>query len=153
MALQHPNVLTPPPAMFLGGMLVGYSLDNALGLPMLATPYASELSGLLFLIGIMLIVMAVWQLRRAKTTLLPHKAAKTLVTGGVFRLSRNPIYLGFISLYLAATVQWGSLGMAILLVPVVLFIQRHVIAAEEAFHEQQFAEQWAEYQSKVRRWF
>lgn len=153
MPLQHPQVLTPPPAMFLGGMLIGYSLDHAFGLPTFIIPYATELGGILFVLGTLLIVMAVWQLKKAKTTVLPHKAANTLVTHGVFGISRNPIYLGFVFLYLAATVQWGSLGMGLLLVPVIVVIQRHVIVAEEAFHAQQFAEQWQAYQAKVRRWF
>ena len=95
---------------------------------------------------------AVIQLRRAHTTLMPHRAANALLTGGVFSLSRNPIYLGFTALYLAMALNQHSPGMLIMLVPIVWVIQQHVIAAEEAFHAQQFGEQWQAYRQRVRRW-
>ncbi len=84
--------------------------------------------------------------------MLPHRAATTLVTTGPFRWSRNPIYLAFALLHLACGLALGSPGMLILLIPVFYVMDRHVIAAEEAFHAQQFADQWPDYRRRVRRW-
>ena len=106
----------------------------------------------LAVIGTALVLAAVLQLRLARTTLVPHRPASQLLTGGVFRLSRNPIYLGFTALYLAMALSQHSAGMLIMLVPIVWVIQQHVIAAEEAFHAQQFGEQWQAYRQRVRRW-
>ena len=83
---------------------------------------------------------------------MPHRAANALLTGGVFSLSRNPIYLGFACLHLAMALAQHSTGMLVMWVPVIWVIQQHVIAAEETFHAQQFGEQWRAYRKKVRRW-
>ncbi|WP_230457718.1 MULTISPECIES: isoprenylcysteine carboxylmethyltransferase family protein [unclassified Alcanivorax] len=152
MSLQHPQVMMPPPALFLGGLLMGYGLDRALSLPGVHFTGQQWVTLVLALIGIGLAASAVIQLRRAHTTLMPHRAANALLTGGVFSLSRNPIYLGFACLHLAMALAQHSTGMLVMWVPVIWVIQQHVIAAEETFHAQQFGEQWQAYRKKVRRW-
>ncbi|WP_232501268.1 methyltransferase family protein [Alcanivorax borkumensis] len=152
MPLKHPKIMMPPPALFLGGLLMGYGLDRALNLPAVHFLGQQWVILVLALIGISLVLAAVIQLRHAHTTLMPHRAAKTLLTQGVFALSRNPIYLGFACLHLAMALAQHSTGMLIMWAPVIWVIQQHVIAAEEAFHAQQFGEQWQAYRHKVRRW-
>jgi len=112
MALEHPEVRIPPPLLHLGGLLVGYGLDQALH----------------------------WTLPRE------------LITGGVFRLTRNPIYLAFALLHLGCALSLSSPGMLIMLPPILWVMHHHVIAAEEAFHEQRFGDQWQRYRQRVRRW-
>ena len=106
----------------------------------------------LALIAIAVLLTALLQLARARTTVMPHRAARTLITGGVFRLSRNPIYLAFALLHLACALSLGSPGMLLLLVAVLWVMHSHVIAAEEAFHAQRFGAQWQAYRQRVRRW-
>ena len=149
---QHPQVLMPPPLIYLGGLLTGYGLDQALAWQLPMPPWLATLAGLLALAGILLIGSTLLLFRRHQTTVLPHKAASTLITSGPFRLSRNPIYLGFSLLHLACALSLASPGMLLMLVPVLWVINQHVIAAEEAFHAQQFAEQWQAYRQRVRRW-
>ena len=152
MALEHPQVRMPPPLIHLGGLLVGYGLDQVTGWRF--TP-AVGLDGLalgLALAGLVLSGWTVLTLRRHRTTVLPHRAASTLVTRGPFRGSRNPIYLAFTLLHLACGLALGSPGMLIMLVPVFYVMDRHVIAAEEAFHEEAFGTQWQHYRNQVRRW-
>ncbi len=152
MPLEHPHVMMPPPALYLGGLLMGYGIDQALTLPAPTFPGDRWVILALAVIGTALVLAAVLQLRLARTTLVPHRPASQLLTGGVFRLSRNPIYLGFTALYLAMALSQHSAGMLIMLLPIVWVIQQHVIAAEEAFHAQQFGEQWQAYRQRVRRW-
>ncbi|WP_290539164.1 MULTISPECIES: isoprenylcysteine carboxylmethyltransferase family protein [Alcanivorax] len=152
MPLEHPQVMMPPPALYLGGLLMGYGIDQALTLPAPAFPGDRWVILALAVIGTALVLAAAIQLRLARTTLVPHRPASKLLTQGVFRLSRNPIYLGFTALYLAMALNQHSPGMLIMLVPVVWVIQQHVIAAEETFHAQQFGEQWQAYRQRVRRW-
>ncbi|HAB08783.1 MAG TPA: isoprenylcysteine carboxylmethyltransferase family protein, partial [Alcanivorax sp.] len=104
------------------------------------------------LIAIAVLLTALLQLARARTTVMPHRAARTLITGGVFRLSRNPIYLAFALLHLACALSLGSPGMLLMLVAVLWVMHSHVIAAEEAFHAQRFGAQWQAYRQRVRRW-
>ncbi len=142
----------PPPALYLGGLLMGYGLDRAITFPAIGFTGDIWLMLALAVTGSLLVLSAVIQLRLAKTTLMPHRAASTLLTNGVFALSRNPIYLGFTCLATAMALSQHSVGMLLMQIPVVWVIHTHVIAAEEAFHAQKFGEQWHDYCRRTRRW-
>lgn len=149
---DHPHIAMPPPALYLGGLLVGYGLERALPLPPLTLPGGVTIATLLLISGALLAASAVLQMRRARTTVLPHRAASTLLDNGVFRLSRNPIYVGFTCLYLAMSISQASIGMLIMLAPVLWVMHTHIIAEEERFHAKQFGDQWQRYRQRVRRW-
>jgi len=144
--------MMPPPALYLGGLLMGYGLDRAIHFPPVGFAGDQWLVLALAVIGILLVLAAAIQLRLAKTTVMPHRAASTLLTTGIFALSRNPIYLGFTCLAAAMALSQHSAGMMLMLIPVVWVIHSHVIAAEEAFHAERFAEAWKDYCRKTRRW-
>lgn len=152
MALEHPEVRIPPPLLHLGGLLVGYGLDQALHWTLPAWPGQYALATALALFAVLLLAGAMVQFYRHRTTILPHRAARELITGGVFRLTRNPIYLAFALLHLGCALSLSSPGMLIMLPPILWVMHHHVIAAEEAFHEQQFGDQWQRYRQRVRRW-
>jgi protein-S-isoprenylcysteine O-methyltransferase Ste14 len=103
-------------------------------------------------IGIGLMGLAAFEMARARTTVIPRRSASRLVTTGVFRLSRNPIYLGDSLVLLGACLFWSSpLGLAV--VPAFIFIiTRRFIRAEEAALAQQFGPQYADWCAQVRRW-
>ncbi|MGB2247319.1 MAG: methyltransferase family protein [Alcanivorax sediminis] len=152
MSLEHPQVMMPPPALYLGGLLMGYGLGRAIHFPAVQFPGDFWLMLALAIIGALLVLSAVIQLRMARTTVMPHRAASSLLTTGVFTLSRNPIYLGFTCLAAAMALSQHSVGMLLMLLPVVWVIHTHVIAAEEAFHAEKFGTEWYDYCRKTRRW-
>jgi protein-S-isoprenylcysteine O-methyltransferase Ste14 len=85
-------------------------------------------------------------------TVRPDRAAGTLVIGGPYNMTRNPMYLGMAVFYFGIAVldQWI---WALILLPVVLIvIQRGAIEPEEAFLEQRFGANYISYKKKVRRW-
>jgi protein-S-isoprenylcysteine O-methyltransferase Ste14 len=91
---------------------------------------------------------------RSKTTMNPTKpgATTSLVTGGVFRLTRNPMYLSLV-LYLLAWAVYLSNWLALLLVPLfVLYMDRFQIKPEERALSALFGPEYASYQARVRRW-
>lgn len=142
----------PPPLLHLGGLLIGHGVDQALGWMLPAFPGRAPLATALALLGVVLVVAALLQLAGQRTTVMPHRAARVLVTDGVFRISRNPIYLAFALLHLACALSLRSPGMLAMLVAVVWVMQSHVIAAEEAFHARRFGARWQAYRQRVRRW-
>ena len=148
----HPEVRMPPPLLHLGGLLIGHGLDRALGWTLPDFAGRQTLATVLAVAGALLVVTALLQLARHRTTVMPHRAARVLVTGGVFRLSRNPIYLSFALLHLACALSLASPGMLLMLLAVLWVMQTHVIAAEEAFHARRFGDQWRAYRQRVRRW-
>ncbi|GAB3104640.1 hypothetical protein GCM10027081_35450 [Cupriavidus yeoncheonensis] len=91
---------------------------------------------------------------RAKTTMNPVRpdTASLLVTDGVFRFTRNPMYLSLL-LYLLAWAVYLSNWLALLLLPLfVLYINRFQIAPEERMLSSLFDAQYVAYKGKVRRW-
>src|SRR5262245_56255113 len=105
-------------------------------------------------IGFAIGLAAMVSFRRAKTTMNPTKPAATssLVTSGVFRYTRNPMYLSLL-LYLLAWAVYLSNWLALLLVPAfVLYINRFQIMPEERTLSTLFEPEYAAYKSRVRRW-
>lgn len=155
-ANDHPHVMTPPPMLHLGGLLIGYSVDQVFGWQLPMTREYGHLFGPIALaLTFPALILLVWTLLlflRHRTTVMPHKAASYLITGGPFRLTRNPIYLSFALLHAATALSLSSPGMLAALVAVLFVMNRHVIAAEEAFHARQFGPTWQAYRDKVRRW-
>jgi protein-S-isoprenylcysteine O-methyltransferase Ste14 len=105
-------------------------------------------------IGVVIGFAAMGSFRRAKTTMNPTKPSATasLVTRGVFRFTRNPMYLSLV-LYLVAWAVYLSNRVALLLVPVfVLYVNQFQIKPEERALSALFGPEYASYQARVRRW-
>jgi protein-S-isoprenylcysteine O-methyltransferase Ste14 len=103
-------------------------------------------------LGVALVAPSVWSLKRHGTTVKPLRKPKVLVTTGVFRISRNPIYLGFVLVLLGTVVLLGSLTPWLLAVAVAVFLHAVFVRFEETRLEEVFGEAWAAYKRKVRRW-
>lgn len=151
----HPLELRIPPpivGVVFGAAMWGVSrIGSITEVPALTR---TALLAPLALLGVALGVSANIALRRARTTVNPFKphAASSLVTGGVFRFTRNPMYLGMTCLLLG----WAAylVSPLALLGPTafVLYIDRFQIAPEERALSVLFGEAFAAYTSEVRRW-
>ena len=119
----------------------------AIGHPML-----DLLGGLLVGAGLVLMLLAVAEMRRRKTTVIPHKEADALVTTGVFARSRNPIYLGDALVLAGLALRWDA-PVALMLVPLFMatLIQRFIIPEENRLRRK-FHADFARYCEKTRRW-
>lgn len=94
-------------------------------------------------------LIAFW---RARTTVIPHQVPSALITEGVFRFSRNPIYLADILILIGFALKWGSL-VGLVLVPVLFFVlERRFIRAEEARLMAKFPDAFPAYCQITRRW-
>lgn len=114
--------------------------------------WADFLGGLLVGGGLLLAVLAVAEMRRHRTTVLPHRTPEHLVQTGIFSRSRNPIYLGDV-LILAGLVLWFDAVLSLLLVPLFLWLlERRFVLPEEDRLRRTFRADWARYERKVRRW-
>lgn len=109
---------------------------------------------LIALAGFGFAISGVRAIRRARTTISPIKpeSATSLVTSGVYRFTRNPMYLGLCLVLLAWAVFLSSAWAVLGPVAFVLYINRFQIAPEEKVLSKLFGQAFAEYQSKVRRW-
>ena len=151
---DHPNIspMVHPPIVALMFIVIAYFLGRFVPIPYVA-PVAVQYFGLfLTFIGFLLGVGAFIEFRRARTTLDPHGSVKQVVTSGIYRFSRNPIYLGFLLMVIGLPLNSG-LFWGIVMAPLyIMTMTRLVIEREEAYLEKKFKEQYTRYRSRVRRW-
>jgi len=91
-------------------------------------------------------------MRRAETNLDPRKPATTLVTGGPFQYTRNPLYLSMTLLYGGISTLANALPAALLLPIVLHLMRRGVIEREERYLERKFGDVYLQYKVKAPRW-
>ena len=102
--------------------------------------------------GVLLVVLAVIEMRRARTTVIPHREAAALVTSGIFRFSRNPIYLGDALVLTGVILFWGA-WPSLLLVPVFgWLITDRFILDEERRLAARFGRTFEAYVARTPRW-
>jgi len=115
--------------------------------------FPGTLLGLLPLVaGIALNLAADSLIKRHGTTVRPFEESAALVTGGVYRLSRNPMYLGFVLLVLGVAVLLGSLGPFVVVVAMPFVLEALYVRTEETMLAERFGAEWAAYRARVRRW-
>lgn len=103
-------------------------------------------------VGIGLNIIADRAFQEAETTVKPFEASTTLITSGVFRISRHPMYLGFGLILVGVALLWGTLSPWLVIPVFGLLMNKIFIQAEEKMLEEQFGEIWLAYQARVRRW-
>lgn len=112
------------------------------------------LSTLFFLAGSLIAILGVWEFKKNKTTVNPMtpQESQSLVSNGIYRLTRNPMYLGF-SFWL---ISWGLfLGNPLAVVSIVSFIsymQYFQIIPEERILSKLFGSSYSQYMATTRRW-
>ncbi|MGJ8663752.1 MAG: methyltransferase family protein [Marinicella sp.] len=108
----------------------------------------------LFFVAVSCVLAGVISFRRAQTTVdptQPEKAA-TVVTTGIYRVSRNPMYLGFLMMLLALAFKLSNPLTAIMLPLFVVYMNIFQIGPEERVLKQLFGDAYRNYLKHVRRW-
>jgi protein-S-isoprenylcysteine O-methyltransferase Ste14 len=150
--VDHADVRIPPPLIYVAGFVLGLLLERVL--PILVLPkIASRVAAVLCVA--LWAILSVWSIglfHRARTSFLPIKPTTALVIYGPYQFTRNPMYLGFICLYLGLAVWLGVFWALILLPAVIAVIQCYVIVREEQYLERKFGEEYLRYKAAVRRW-
>lgn len=122
--------------------------------PALVFPAPYALGGALVGLGAVIAIAGVLAFRRARTTVNPMTpgSSSSVVSTGIYRLTRNPMYLGF----LLALAGWGAmLGNLLGLLPLAAFVawmNRFQIAPEERALREKFGADFEDYMHRVRRW-
>jgi protein-S-isoprenylcysteine O-methyltransferase Ste14 len=149
------GVIGRPILLFPAAVLVGLALDRLLPLPF-AIPEVDGVprivAGSLILIGLVLFAAGVRNFSRAATPLPTNQPARVLVTTGIYRWTRNPIYLGFFLEYGGIGVAAHSAWILVLTLPLAILVRYGVVAREEAYLERRFGDVYRDYMARVRRW-
>ncbi len=141
------------PPLWLGLFIVGAGLVDWLvpGLG-LGLQWLQYIGNALIFIGLVVMALALVEFLRARTTFIPRRVPTAFLQGGIYRLSRNPIYLGDAAVLLGLILRWDVL-LALPLVPIfAMLITRRYILGEEAGLEAKFGREFLEWKTRTRRW-
>ena len=148
----HPAKRLMPPYVLLAAVLLSLALDRWLPLFHLWQRPWTYLGGATIIAALAVNVFLALGFKSKQTTIIPFQESTTLITGGLYRFSRNPIYLSMVVLLYGVAISLGSLSPWI--VPTLfgasiswLFIQR-----EEEMLTEKFGDQYRSYCQQVRRW-
>lgn len=161
-----PGVVAPPPLIYIGFLLAGWVIFRFAN-PAVVGPEVAGWLGLgfgletqvrrivalpLIIGGLLLDGAAAGYFRRLGTAVQPWKPTTVLATGGPYRFSRNPIYLGFAITYAGLAVAMDSVLVLLLLIPCLFVVDRFVIQREERYLSAKFGAGYDAYRARVRRW-
>ena len=145
---DSPRVFVPPPLVFASLLAIGLVIDSsrfAIG--------STQALGIGFAgAGLALIAAALGYFRKLRTRPEPWQPASALVTTGIYRISRNPMYLGMTLLSIGVALIFSSFAGVGLSLLAAIIIDRAVIKREEAYLVRRFGAHYQSYAGGVRRW-
>jgi protein-S-isoprenylcysteine O-methyltransferase Ste14 len=95
---------------------------------------------------------ALWLFGRHETGLLPGQATHSIIEEGPYRVSRNPLYVGLLGLYLGLALLGSTFWALVMFPAAVLLVLWGAIKPEERFMHQRFGAAYDDYVRRVRRW-
>ena len=151
-ANDHPGVIARPPLIFLVFLALGFVLDTIWPVAVVANDVQYPLGAILVVVGVALVTIAIRQFRRAGTNVETPKPAIVLVIDGLYRLSRNPIYIAVSLIHAGIAISADNAWALVGLIPVLIVLHYGVIRREERYLERKFGEEYRRYRRSVRRW-
>jgi protein-S-isoprenylcysteine O-methyltransferase Ste14 len=153
-----PGVIARPPLLLLGALLLGFGLDHLVPLPRpipgtgLVHTISAIIAGALILVGFSVFAASIRNFSRAGTPVQGTRPTRTLVTSGMYRWTRNPIYLAMLFFLVGIGIAVRSPWIFLLAVPLAVTFRYGVIAREEAYLDRLFGDAYRDYKAHVRRW-
>ena len=145
----------PPPLLYAVPLALGLRMNevHAQGLvpESLAAPARVVGIVLIALAGV-LALSAIGLFVRRRTTIVPHRRSRALVTGGPYRHTRNPMYVGLTSAFLGTCLLTNVLWPVVFLALPLLYLHAITIPREEELLREAFGAEYDAYASRVRRW-
>ena len=149
---DNPGVIAPPPFIYAGSLATGLLANRFFRLRFLPRRLARTLGPLLIFCGFLVGLLGLREVRRAGSNVDPYKPVTAVVTGGPYRFTRNPMYLGFTLMYLGISALANALLPVLLLPAILQLMKRGVIEREERYLERKFGEEYLQYKASARRW-
>lgn len=146
------DIIAPPPLLYAGALVAGLLVNRSYPVPFLPRTLRRAVGPPLVLGGLAIGLLGFREMRRAGTTPDPSKPTTAIVSGGPYRFTRNPLYVGMTLIYGGITALDNALPAALLLPAVLRLMRRGVIEREERYLERKFGDEYLIYKARVRRW-
>ena len=141
-----------PPTLMLITMIAMLALHFLLPVAWIIPPFWNLTGLILVASGLMLNLSADKAFHTAHTTVKPFEESSSLVTNGVFRISRNPMYLGFVLILTGIAILLRTLSPYLVIFAFVAVIDMTFVRVEEQMLAEKFGASWKHYQSATKRW-
>ena len=145
------NKVPPPIVTLIFGLLIYLTKPI---FPELIFNYSNQISLFFFIIGFIIIVISFQIFKKNKTTINPIKIEKasSLVTNGIFKYSRNPMYLGMLLILISVSIRFNLYGGLLFVLGFIYFITYFQILPDEKAMLKLFGDDFLNYKNKTRRW-
>ena len=142
----------PPPLIVLTLIISIYFSSKKIDL--INIPFQLEISFFILSLGILVFISPVLKFIKSKTTINPIQFEETnrLVTSGIFKYSRNPMYLGMLMIIISTSIFYLNIYSILTPFLFVFWINKFQIKREEIFLTEKFGKEYLSYKNKTRRW-
>lgn len=141
-----------PPVVLVAAILLAVALHRWLPVADLWGTSGRLVGGLVIVAALLVNVFGALEFRRRKTTIIPFHESSTLLTTGLYRLSRNPLYLSLTVLLAGVAITTGSASPWLVPPLFMAIISMRFIQHEEAMLTETFDDEYRDYCQQVRRW-
>ena len=142
----------PPPLLVM--ILIIFNYFSFKKIDLILIPNQNLISLIIFLIGVLILINPIFKFIKSKTTIDPIKFKKVnkLITSGIYKYSRNPMYLGLLMIVISTSILY--LNILSITTPFLFYfwINRFQIKREDIFLTEKFGKEYLIYMTKTRRW-
>ncbi len=151
---DSPGVYPPPPLFYVATFFLSILFQHYIHISknFFASSLSHSVAFICIGIGLIAALPALITFYKTKNTLITILPAKSLQTSGMYSISRNPMYVGLLFVYIGMAFLKGNWWTIILIPFVILMVTQMIIIKEEKYLERAFGETYLDYKLKVRRW-
>ena len=149
---DNPNVAVHPPVLVLGCLLAAVVLEGFLPTAIGFDALRGLVGTVVCVVALVIFVLAIRRFRQSGTNVQTSRPSTTVVTDGVYRFTRNPIYLSMCLFMAGLGLVLDNLWVVLSLALIVPVLRYGVIAREETYLERKFGASYLEYKKSARRW-
>jgi protein-S-isoprenylcysteine O-methyltransferase Ste14 len=151
---DNPGVYVPPPLLYVAVFVAAVFLQRTFPIDKVRSmEQGATIIGFIFVaIALLLVIISLRQFFVTKNSLITIRPAFSLQTNGIYRFTRNPMYLGLANIYLAVTCFIGSWWNIILFPLLIIIVHEYIIKREERYLTRRFGQVYLNYKNRVRRW-
>ncbi len=147
-----PEVITLPPFIVLLYLIAGIILNWMFPISFGGGKFWGWLGFILFAFCVIGLRCSFKGFKAADTNLSPKEPTTAIVTDGVYRYSRNPIYVSMIIGFVGLSLMNDALMMLLMVIPLFYTLALGVIIPEEEYLAKKFGDEYLDYKNKVKRW-
>jgi protein-S-isoprenylcysteine O-methyltransferase Ste14 len=151
---DHAAIIAPPPLLMVLCIIGGFVAQYFKRLSFLPEiyPLRRPFCIALFVIAAAFLIAALAQFIRHKTHPSPYRPTAALVVGGIYRFTRNPIYIAFLLIVAALAVGYNNAWLLLSALVLFVLLQFGVVKYEERYLLGKFGGAYEDYRRRVRRW-